>query len=100
MNFFYHEMFNPAFSAASASHSIVFGSVPFNDIQTNVYGMKIIRRGKADATARGALMIAVTAMGIFENVEKAFECISRQDEVKIYLPDDKKILEYERYRHK
>ena len=31
-------------------------------------------------------MIAVTAMGIFENVEKAFECISRQDEVKIYLP--------------
>ena len=54
-------------------------SVPFNDIQTNVYGMKIIRRGKADATARGALMIAVTAMGIFENVEKAFECISRQD---------------------
>ena len=73
-------------------------SVPFNDIQTNVYGMKIIRRGKADATARGALMIAVTAMGIFENVEKAFECISRQDEVKIYLPDDKKILEYERYR--
>ena len=43
-------------------------------------------------------MIAVTAMGIFENVEKAFECISRQDEVKIYLPDDKKILEYERYR--
>ena len=44
------------------------------------------------------VMIAVTAMGIFENVEKAFECISRQDEVKIYLPDDKKILEYERYR--
>lgn len=43
-------------------------------------------------------MIAVTAMGIFENVEKTFECISRQDEVKIYLPDDKKILEYERYR--
>ena len=40
-------------------------SVPFNDIQTNVYGMKIIRRGKADATARGALMIAATAMGIF-----------------------------------
>ena len=27
-------------------------------------------------------MIAATAMGIFENVEKAFECISRQDEVK------------------
>ena len=73
-------------------------SVPFNNIQVNVYGMKIIRRGKADATARGALMIAVTALGIYENVEEAFENISRQDELKIYLPDGEKVLEYERYR--
>ena len=72
--------------------------MPFNDIQANVYGMKIIRRGKSDATARGALMVAAAELGLFENVEKAFECISRQDELKIYLPDEKKILEYERCR--
>lgn len=73
-------------------------SVPFNEIQTNVYGMKIIRRGKADATARGALMIAAAALGVSADVEQAFETIIREDEVKIYLPDEKKVLEYERCR--
>ena len=73
-------------------------SVPFNEIQTNVYGMKIIRLGKADATARGALMMAGVALGLFESVEEAFETISRQDDVKIYLPDEKKVLKYEMCR--
>lgn len=73
-------------------------SVPFNEIQTNVYGMKIIRRGKADATARGALMVAAVALGVFADAEEAFKCISGKDEVKIYLPDAEKVLEYERCR--
>lgn len=73
-------------------------SVPFNEIQTNVYGMKLIRRGKADATARGALMVAAAAMGIYKDVEEAFETVSRNDELKSYVPDPQKSLEYERYR--
>ncbi len=47
-------------------------SVPFNEMQTDIYDMKITRRGKADATARGALMVAVTALGVYDNVEQAF----------------------------
>ena len=43
-------------------------------------------------------MVAAAALGCFESVEKAFESISRQDDVKIYLPDDEKVLEYEVYR--
>lgn len=73
-------------------------SVPFNQMQTNVYGMKITRRGKADATARGALMVAATALGEFSSVEEAFEDISQNDEIKVYLPNEHETLEYERCR--
>ena len=70
----------------------------FNEIQANVYNKKIIRRGKDDATARGALMIATAALGQYENVEKAFEQISKKDEIKVYVPDAEKVKEYERCR--
>lgn len=55
-------------------------SVPFNDIQTNVY----IWRSSAEESryhSQRALWYS-HSNGNFENV-KAFECISRQDEVKI-----------------
>lgn len=58
----------------------------FNEIQCNVYGTEIIRRGKADATARGALMIAATTLGIYENVEEAFDEIGGKDKIKVYNP--------------
>jgi xylulokinase/glycerol kinase len=60
----------------------------FNRIQCCVYGTKIIRRGKADATARGALMVAAQAMGAYETVAEAFKQISQNDEVKVYLPNE------------
>lgn len=71
-------------------------SIPFNEMQANVYGMKIIRRGKADATSRGALMVALTAMGVCQTVEEAFSAISLNDEVKVYLPDENIVLLYEK----
>ncbi len=73
-------------------------SVPFNEIQTNVYGRKIIRRGAADATARGALMIAGVALGLFADMEEAFAVIGHQDQVTTYVPDETKVQEYETYR--
>ncbi len=73
-------------------------SEPFNQIQCNVYGSKIIRRGKADATARGALMVAATALGIYNSVEEAFKEIGQNDKVKVYLPQEECTLQYERCR--
>ncbi|MDD3251116.1 MAG: FGGY family carbohydrate kinase [Lachnospiraceae bacterium] len=73
-------------------------SEPFNEMQANVYGMKLVRRGKADATARGALMVAAASMSIYASVEEAFDKISKQDKAKVYLPDETIVLQYERYR--
>lgn len=68
----------------------------FNRIQCCVYGAKIIRRGKADATARGALMIAAQAMGAYDSVEEAFKQISQNDEVKVYIPNEAYAQQYEK----
>lgn len=73
-------------------------SEAFNQIQCNTYGTKIIRRGKADATARGALMVAAQAMGAYDSVEDAFKEIGQNDEVKVYLPQEESVLHYEKGR--
>ena len=73
-------------------------SIPFNKMQADVYNMKIVRRGKSDATARGALLVALTAMGEFESVEKAFDSIYTHDDLKEYVPEHENALEYERCR--
>lgn len=70
----------------------------FNRIQCSVYGTKIIRRGKADATARGALMVAAKTMGAYRSVEDAFKEVSQNDEVKVYLPNEEYAQAYERYK--
>ncbi len=68
----------------------------FNRIQCCVYGTKIIRRGKADATARGALMVAAQAAGAYGSVEEAFKQIGQNDEVKVYLPNEEYTQQYEK----
>lgn len=73
-------------------------SAAFNQIQCNVYESKIIRRGKADATARGALMVAAAALGAYGSVEEAFKEIGQNDEVKVYLPQEEYALQYEKCR--
>lgn len=73
-------------------------SVPFNEMQADIYDLKITRRGNSDATARGALMVAAAALGIYKNVEEAFDRISVRDEINVYIPDEENALEYERYR--
>ncbi len=60
----------------------------FNKIQCSVYGKRIIRRGKTDATARGALMIAATILGMYTEIETAFAKIMSQNEEKNILSRD------------
>ncbi|MCD8299660.1 MAG: hypothetical protein LUC41_00550, partial [Clostridiales bacterium] len=73
-------------------------SEPFNKIQCNVYGEKIIRRGKADATARGALMVAAASMGAYVSVAEAFETIGKSNDITVYLPQQETVLEYQKCR--
>lgn len=70
----------------------------FNEIQCNVYKNRIIRRGKADATARGALMIGAVTLGMYRTVSDAFAAISSGDSVKEYYPSDKMEEVYQIYR--
>ncbi len=70
-------------------------SVPFNKIQADVYNRKIEKHGKSDATARGALMVAAVTLGEYENIENAFEEISKRDKIKVYAPDENTAMKYE-----
>lgn len=61
----------------------------FNKMQADIYGKKIMRRGRADATARGALIAALVSLGVYDNEAEAFDVISEKDRVEMYHPDEK-----------
>ena len=56
--------------------------------------------GKTDATARGALMIAATILGMYTEIETAFAKIMSQNEEKIYYPEMESVLFYEQARER
>lgn len=69
-------------------------SEPFCQMQSDVYGLRVLRRGKADATARGALMIASQALGAYSTIEEAYEAISRRDALRVYEPQKENTAAY------
>ncbi len=73
-------------------------SEPFNEMQCNVYGTRLIRRGKADATARGALMVAAVTLGLYPSAEEAFATIDRGTAVREYTPNEADTLAYKAIR--
>lgn len=75
-------------------------SKTFNKMQADIYGMKIVRRGQMEATARGALIVALTALGVYASVQESFIAISLKDESEIYDPDEELTCLYEKYRRK
>lgn len=72
----------------------------FNHIQCDVYGTDLVRRGKSDATARGALMVALQRLGVYETAADAFEVIGNQGEVRCYHPNQENVEKYQKYREK
>ncbi len=73
-------------------------SFAFNEIQSNVYGRKITHCGNSDATARGALILAATALGAYKSVAEAYETIERKEEVQIVTPDQEAAKKYRQLR--
>lgn len=61
-------------------------SGPFNQMLSDICALPLLRRGQADATARGALMVAAHALGAYGSVEEACERISRDGPVQAYAP--------------
>lgn len=70
----------------------------FNAIQADVYGTTLERRGKADATARGALAVAMEAVGICGSVAEAMDRIQSGESVKTYEPVPENIPKYLAFR--
>ncbi len=75
-------------------------SAVFNEIQCNVYGRKILKRGDSDSTVRGAYMVAAVTLGLYDTVEDAFEALDKDHEIKEYIPKDHTVRKYEACRQK
>ena len=75
-------------------------SRPFNQMQADIYGKRIVRRGKADATARGALIAALKALGVYETEEEAFTMISDREKEQVFYPNASLVQFYEKCRKK
>lgn len=73
-------------------------SEAFNQIQCDVCGMKLIRRGKTDATARGAFLAALVSLKVYKTVAEAWETVGKQGEAYHYLPNKEHTETYRRYR--
>ncbi len=73
-------------------------SKPFNEMQSNVYGFPVTRLGKADATARGALIIATTGLGLYDSAADAFAVIGKSDDVQKYDIDPEAVEQYQQYK--
>jgi len=71
---------------------------PFNEILCNITGMELIRRGKADSSALGALAVALCSLGIFSSVEGAFQETSPVQSARHYKPDPALVQFYRQYQ--
>lgn len=68
-----------------------------NQLQADIYGTKLHRSKNSESTALGALMSALTAMGVCPDMDTAFMAVSPKDE-DIYVPDREKTAQYEKIR--
>ncbi len=72
----------------------------FNQIQCNVYGRKILKRGDSDSTVRGAYIVAAVTLGIYDSIENAFKELDKDSEIREYVPQDNSARTYEECRQK
>ncbi|MBR4888040.1 MAG: hypothetical protein IKU17_02735 [Clostridia bacterium] len=72
---------------------------PFNEMLCSAANARLIRRGKADATARGALMVATAALGQYPTVADAYRAIGQGSESCIYQPEPEATAAYARLRN-
>ena len=65
-----------------------------NQMQADIYGLPLKHMENSEATARGALIVALTSQGIWNSAESAFQTLRASDKVVSYEPDQKKTAWY------
>lgn len=71
----------------------VTSSRTLNQLQADIYGKEIINRTDKEATAKGAFLVALVTLGLYPDVNAAFQAVTDEDSV-TYRPDRKKFLTY------
>ena len=67
-----------------------------NQMQADIYGIPLKRMESGEATARGALLVTLAALGIYASPEKAFYALCREEPLTTYMPDLGKTAGYRR----
>lgn len=65
-----------------------------NQMQADIYGIPLRRMKDAESAARGALMVALCKMGVYESMDQAFHKICSQANMEQYMADEAKYMEY------
>ena len=68
-----------------------------NQLQADIYGIRLHRGKNSESTALGALLSALTAMGAYPDMDTAFMAAGPKNE-DIYVPDREKTAQYEKVR--
>lgn len=71
-------------------------SAVMNQMQADIYGIPLKRMESVEATARGALLVTLAALGVYPSPEKAFYALQREEPLTTYTPDQGKTEGYRR----
>lgn len=67
-----------------------------NQMQSDIYGMKLIHMKNSESTALGALMVTLTQLGKYKTIEEAFNRIRSDEKVDVYEANKRKQDEYQK----
>ena len=73
-------------------------SEAFNQIQTDVYGKRLIYYSNMEATALGAWISTAVQSGIYASIYETFQKAREKDQIIYYYPVMEHVLEYKKYR--
>ena len=75
-------------------------SEAINQIQADVYGSTLYHMEDSESTAFGALMAALTGLGVYGTLDEAFSAVRGGSGMKCYEPQRELFAEYEKKRER
>lgn len=71
-----------------------------NQMQADIYGLKLYHMEDSESTALGALMTVLTEMGVYSSVEEAFHIIRGAENTQVFKPRMTRFEEYQKKKGK
>ena len=71
-----------------------------NRMQADVYGMPLYHMEDSESTAFGALMVALTGLGVYGSMEEAFAAVRGGTKMSCYEPREELFQAYEEKRER